>query len=127
WPQLRRDRRRPGGGGRLRRRAARPRRARLPPLVGGDDPLTPTTCADSGTLRAHLDPPDAELERHLDTCEDCAGLLRAVAADTGTTARALRLLDHDADRAAEDVDVEAALAAAAARRAPAAAAAPVER
>ncbi len=89
--------------------------------------MTPTTCADSGTLRAHLDHPDAELERHLDTCEDCAGLLRAVAADTGTTARALRLLDHVADGEAEDVDVEAALAAAAARRAPAAAAAAVER
>lgn len=69
-------------------------------------------CADSTTLRAHLDHTDPDLDAHLDECEDCRGLLHAVAEDAGYTARTLAVL---ADGAAADVDVEAALAGARSR------------
>lgn len=64
-------------------------------------------CADSTMLRVHLDNPDADLERHLDACDDCAGLIRSVAADAGFAHRRLALLDPAPHEPA--VDVEAAL------------------
>jgi hypothetical protein len=71
-----------------------------------------TDCYDSTMLRAHLDLADRELERHLDECETCAGLLRAVAADAGYARSRLALL---APAVARPVDVAAALAAVEAR------------
>lgn len=79
-------------------------------------------CADSTTLRAHLDHADAELEGHLDECDECTALLRSVAEDAGYASRALARLDEDG--VADPVDVEAALAAVL-RRAPSSAVAPV--
>ncbi|HUG83212.1 MAG TPA: hypothetical protein VMM13_01540 [Euzebya sp.] len=73
-----------------------------------------STCADSTTLRAHLDHPDAALEAHLDGCDVCPGLLAAVAADMGTTRQALSLLDRDVPA---DVDVDGALTAVVSRAA----------
>jgi hypothetical protein len=70
-----------------------------------------TDCADSTTLRAHLDHPEATLDAHLDACSTCAGLLRSVAADAGFTRRALALLDPADDAERTYVDVDAALAA----------------
>jgi hypothetical protein len=69
-------------------------------------------CADSTTLRAHLDHADRELDAHLDDCAECTRLLHAVAEDAGYTQQALALLDPDTGA---DVDVEAALAGALAR------------
>lgn len=73
-------------------------------------------CADSTTLRAHLDHGDAALERHLDECAECTALLRSLADDAGYAHRALGLLDPDGGADVSDVDVEAALATARARR-----------
>lgn len=70
-----------------------------------------TTCADSTSLRAHLDHPESRLEAHLDGCEICSGLLTAIAADAGVTRRALAVLDADTP-APLDVDTDAALASA---------------
>ena len=70
-------------------------------------------CADSTTLRTHLDHADPEIEAHVDECEECARLLNAVADDAGYAQRALALLGTDTDTdAAIDaaIDVEAALA-----------------
>lgn len=78
-----------------------------------------TDCADSTTLRTHLDHPDAVLESHLDACGACAGLLRSVAADAGFTRRSLSVLDPAHDDEHTGVDVEAALAAVRAEAAPA--------
>jgi hypothetical protein len=64
-------------------------------------------CADSTTLRTHLDHADAELDAHLDECEACTRLLHSVADDAGFAQRHLALLDDPADL---DVDVDAALA-----------------
>lgn len=66
-------------------------------------------CADSTTLRAHLDEADAALDDHLDECADCAGLLRSIADDAGYAQRALDVLAHGDDAAAAP-DTEAALA-----------------
>lgn len=71
-----------------------------------------TDCYDSTLLRAHLDLPDGEFERHLDECEACAGLLRSVAADAGYARIHLALLEPAVDA---PVDVAAALAAVRAR------------
>ena len=68
-----------------------------------------TDCADSTTLRAHLDHPDATLDAHLDACGACAGLLRSVAGDAGFTRRALALLDPPDLAEHADGYVEAAL------------------
>ncbi len=69
-------------------------------------------CADSTSLRAHLDHADAALDAHLDGCAACTGLLRSVAADAGFTRQALALLEPAAgDTELTDADVEAALAA----------------
>jgi hypothetical protein len=57
-------------------------------------------CADSTSLRAHLDHPAPELDAHIDACDSCAGLLRSVAEDAGFTHRALALLDPTADQPA---------------------------
>jgi hypothetical protein len=67
-----------------------------------------TTCADSTTLRTHLDHPEPALEEHLDACEACSGLLRSVAEDAGITRRALSLLEPGTDT---ELDVDAAFAA----------------
>ena len=66
-------------------------------------------CADSTTLRAHLDHADPSVEAHLDECDECTGLLHAVAEDAGYVQRALDAL---ADGDDTNVDVEAALGAA---------------
>lgn len=65
-------------------------------------------CADSTTLRVHLDHPDPDVDAHVDSCETCAGLITAVAADAGYTRQALALLDGDATLPGAG-DVEAAL------------------
>ena len=74
-------------------------------------------CADSTTLRAHLDDHDRELDAHLDDCAECTRLLHAVAEDAGYTQRALDLLGPavESEDAVAPVDVEAALAAVRAR------------
>ena len=64
-------------------------------------------CADSTTLRAHLDHADPTVEAHLDECDECTGLLHAVAEDAGYVQRTLDTLDDGTTT----VDVEAALAA----------------
>lgn len=66
-------------------------------------------CADSTTLRAHLDHAEAEVEAHLDECDECTRLLHAVADDAGYAQQALAALETP-DEHAGDVDLEAALA-----------------
>lgn len=78
-----------------------------------------TDCADSTSLRAHLDHPDAELDAHLDACGACTGLLRSVAHDAGIAQRALALLDPPVGGGSDDIDIEAALSRALAASAPA--------
>ena len=78
-----------------------------------------TTCADSTSLRAHLDHPDAELDAHLDACEACTGLFRSVAHDAGMARRALALVDPPESGESEDLDIEAALSRALAASTPA--------
>ncbi len=76
-----------------------------------------TDCADSTMLRSHLDHPDPALDRHLDGCDVCAGLLRSVAEDAGLARRRIQSLDTgtntddgtDADLERTAIDVEAAL------------------
>ena len=69
-------------------------------------------CADSTTLRAHLDHADPSVEAHLDECQECTGLLHSVAEDAGYVQRALiSLAPLGAGDEDGEVDVEAALAA----------------
>ncbi len=68
-------------------------------------------CADSTTLRVHLDHPDPDVDAHVDSCETCAGLITAVAADAGYTRQALARLDDSDALALTDEEVEIALAA----------------
>ncbi|MGB3410763.1 MAG: hypothetical protein WBA45_06155 [Microthrixaceae bacterium] len=63
-----------------------------------------TDCADSTMLRSHLDHPDPALDRHLDDCEICAGLIRSIAQDAGLARRRIESLDADAESRAYQAD-----------------------
>ena len=57
-----------------------------------DISTTPDSCPTSGTLRAHLDLPDAAVEAHLTDCEDCRALTLTLADTAGTVGGLLALL-----------------------------------